>query len=180
VPRKRSEAICFNSQDFLTHWTQSGSTTADGGSISFFTKTGAEVLSLNLQKRNGLYYTPVTTIGVDSVDPSMVPSANFCIFYHTPFGIDDDNISLDFDDVSLPSYPSKRGPPAVNPCCQPFSVPTPKSSRSSIDDFVPKSKQIEADLWQARLGHCSDWQLKVLPMSVEGLPSHFQPHPFAC
>jgi hypothetical protein len=110
----------------------------------------------------------------------MVPSANFSIFYHTPCGVDDDDISLDFDDVSIPSYPSKRGPPAVNPCCQPFLVPTPKSSRSSIDDFVPKSKQIEADFWQARLGHCSDWQLKVLPMSVEGLPSHFQPHPFAC
>jgi hypothetical protein len=34
-------------------------------------------------------------------------------------------------------------------------------------------------LWQARLGHCSDWQLKVLPMSADGLPSRFYPHPFA-
>jgi hypothetical protein len=31
------EAICFNSMDFLTHWNQSGSTTSDGGSVSFYT-----------------------------------------------------------------------------------------------------------------------------------------------
>jgi hypothetical protein len=48
-----------------------------------------------------------------------------------------------------------------------------------MTDFIPKEKQIEADLWQARLGHCSEWQLKVLPMSADGLPSRFHPHPFA-
>jgi hypothetical protein len=196
------EAICFNSNDFLTHWTQSGSTTADSGSISFFTKQGAEVLSLSLQKRNGLYYTPVCTVGVDSTDPSLKPSMNYCIYYyyHSPVGAADDDFSLNIDDDPLfdpaispsssptkcPSSgptndpsPSPRLPPPVGLCCQPFSVPTPKSSHSTLDDFVPKSKQIEADLWQARLGHCSDWQLKVLPMSADGLPSNFQPHPFA-
>jgi hypothetical protein len=187
------EAICFNSMDFLTHWNQSGSTTSDGGSVSFYTKQGAEVLSLQLQKRNGLYYTPISTLGVDSSDPALTPSANFSIFYHTQLCVDNDEISLDFEDVSIryslpPEVPSmnrqcNQPPPKVpllNPqCCPPFSIPTPKSSPTSIEDFIPKAKQIEADLWQARLGHCSDWQLKVIPMSADGLPSWFHPHPFA-
>jgi hypothetical protein len=57
-----------------------------------------------------------------------------------------------------------------------MTVPTPKSS--TRPQFL-KSKQVEADLWQARLGHCSDWQLKVIPMSTTGTPSKFTPHPFA-
>eukprot|EP00804_Cyclotella_cryptica_P017245 CCRYP_016804-RA/>CCRYP_016804-RA protein AED:0.21 eAED:0.21 QI:0/0/0/1/1/1/3/0/813 len=43
----------------------------------------------------------------------------------------------------------------------------------------PKEKQIEADLWQARLGHCRDWQLKVIPYAIDGTPGKFYPHPFA-
>jgi hypothetical protein len=150
-------------------------------------------LSLQLQKRNGLYYTPISTLGVDSSDPALTPSANFSIFYHTQLCVDNDEISLDFEDVSIryslpPEVPSmnrqcNQPPPKVpllNPqCCPPFSIPTPKSSPTSIEDFIPKAKQIEADLWQARLGHCSDWQLKVIPMSADGLPSWFHPHPFA-
>ena len=43
----------------------------------------------------------------------------------------------------------------------------------------PKRLQLEADLWQARLGHCGDWQLKMIPQSVNGTPTHFNPHPFS-
>jgi hypothetical protein len=41
------ESICFHSNGTLTHWTQSGSTLADGGSISFFDSNGAEVIALS-------------------------------------------------------------------------------------------------------------------------------------
>jgi hypothetical protein len=43
----------------------------------------------------------------------------------------------------------------------------------------PRRQQLEADLWQARLGHCGEWQLKVLPHAVDGTPSQFNPHPFS-
>lgn len=58
----------------------------------------------------------------------------------------------------------------------PMSVPTPTSGSPL---FNPKYKQMEADLWQARLGHCSDWQMKVTPLSTTGTPSKLYPHPFA-
>lgn len=43
----------------------------------------------------------------------------------------------------------------------------------------PRRLQLEADLWQARLGHCREWQLKVIPQAVDGTPSQFIPHPFS-
>ena len=42
-----------------------------------------------------------------------------------------------------------------------------------------KAKQLEADLWSARLGFPSDWQLDVLPLNAAGLPTKFCPHPFS-
>jgi hypothetical protein len=35
------ESICFHSNGVITHWTQSGSTLADNGSVSFFDSNGA-------------------------------------------------------------------------------------------------------------------------------------------
>jgi hypothetical protein len=190
------ESICYHSNGALTHWTQSGSTLADGGSISFFDSNGAETIALSLVKRNGLYYTPVSAIGVNSVDPTLKPSANYSIHFHHSDPAICDDISIETtDSASTESQPTphvvyecqttpqprQRKGPSMPPRTPPISIPTPKSHRSTcrVDDFIPKEKQIEADLWQARLGHCSEWQLKVLPMSADGLPSRFHPHPFA-
>jgi hypothetical protein len=43
----------------------------------------------------------------------------------------------------------------------------------------PRRLQLEADLWQARLGHCGEWQLKAILQAVNGTPSQFQPHLFS-
>ena len=69
-----------------------------------------------------------------------------------------------------------RGPTPTGPTTPPVFIPTPKSTSPTL---TPKYKQVEADLWQARLGHCSEWQMKVLPMSTTGTPDKFTPHPFA-
>jgi hypothetical protein len=87
-----------------------------------------------------------------------------CIYYHALEDRSDDELSLGYDDgIPLPSDPAAHlnAAPATPP------------------EVTPKQLQIEADLWQARLGHCSDWQLKVIPLSADGLPPKFQPHPFA-
>jgi hypothetical protein len=185
------ESICFHSNGVLTNWTQSGSTLSDGGSISFFDANGAEVIAMSLTKRNGLYYTPVSAIGVNSVDPTLKPSVNYSIHYHNSDSMCVDDVSIETDDSSPPrpiiyeshATPTPRTCSHLPPRVHPFaaSIPTPKchTSSSLMTDFIPKEKQIEADLWQARLGHCSEWQLKVLPMSADGLPSRFHPHPFA-
>ena len=36
---------------------------------------------------------------------------------------------------------------------------------------------LEAELWAARLGHCSEWQLLKIPQHADGTPSKFFPHP---
>jgi hypothetical protein len=167
------ESICFHSNGILSSWVQAGSTTADFGSVSFFNSNGAEVLSLTLQKRNGLYYTSISSVAVDSDRPVCNLTQDYYVYFHT---MDDDlldDISIDLDDP-LPS-PS----PAPGPVVSPSPIPDPRSSATEYDEFIPKFRQLEADFWQARLGHCDEWQLKVLPMSAEGLPSKFYPHPFA-
>lgn len=202
------QSICETSHGLLDKWTQSGSVSASTGDIVILDHKGAEVISLRLHKRNGLYYTPVETVGVD--DGAIIPASknvDYCIHFHREDGLPDD-VSLvaasvsssDSSDESLsdsidngdpfyhqptPAQPAQSCtrppitlPTPIGPTMPPMSVPTPKSS-PSLDDFIPKAKQIEADLWSARLGHCSNWQLKVIPQSTEGTPGSFHPHPFA-
>ena len=40
------------------------------------------------------------------------------------------------------------------------------------------AKQLESELWAARLGFCGEWQLDVLPACATGLPNQFDYHPF--
>jgi hypothetical protein len=190
------EAICYASKGLLKRWSQSGSVDDATGRVSFFNSKGAEVISLQLTKRNGLYYTPVSSIAVDNDLNRNVNNQclNEVVYFHTPEGVQDDEVSIDFDDgksptaafATTPSPPPSvnintrrtlRGPTPSGPTMPPMTVPTPKSSSSL--PFNPKYKQVEADLWQARLGHCSDWQMKVIPMSTTGTPAKFIPHPFA-
>lgn len=154
------EYICTASEGLLSiSWSQSGSVEdSPTGKVSFYDHRGAEVVQLSLTKRNyGLYYSCITSVGVDSkacLDP-LVIILNVCVFSHCN-DFDDDELSLDLDDDSR--------------VC---------SSSTVQPDVTPKAKQLEADLWQAWLGHISNWQLKVLPLSANGLPANFQPHPFA-
>ena len=178
------EAICQNSGRFLTHWTQSGSTLSDFGNVSLFTAQGAEIISLQLKKRNGLYYTTLSSTAVDSSAPPPSPEVNWYVYTHTDDPNAADDVSLDEFDPPSPTPAMFCGPPSKEPTMPPFTIPVPKQSRTANDvslfpEATPKMKQIEADLWQARLGHCSEWQLKVLPMSADGTPSRFQPHPFS-
>jgi hypothetical protein len=82
---------------------------------------------------------------------------NRTIFIHTEEGIEDDDASIDWDSDSTAH---------AN-----FSIQGPTTSI--------RRRQLEADLWQARLEHCGEWQLKVIPHEVEGTPTEFYPHPFA-
>jgi hypothetical protein len=43
---------------------------------------------------------------------------------------------------------------------------------------VDATRQLESELWAARLGHCGEWQLDVIPTAAEGLPPTFEYHPF--
>ena len=56
----------------------------------------------------------------------------------------------------------------------------PKYPRTSVASAKPTTpaKQLEAELWAARLGFCGEWQLDVLPQNADGTPTSFAPHPF--
>ena len=180
------EAICYASGGLLSKWSQTGSPDDRTGHVSFYDTRGAEVISLELDKRNGLYYSSISTVAVDSnaCVSSTESLPDMAVYYHTPEGVEDDEVSIDLEDEVLQSPPQMnhqarrplRGPTPTGPAVPPFSTPTPKSTPPKL---TPKFKQVEADLWQARLGHCSDWQMKVIPMSTTGTPDKFTPHPFA-
>ena len=40
-----------------------------------------------------------------------------------------------------------------------------------------KSRQLEAEIWAARLGFCGEWQLDTITANADGLPPKFRPHP---
>lgn len=50
-----------------------------------------------LRKHNGLYYTQVSTITVDSStsNTTLAVPPDISIYYHTPDGVEDDDVSLD-------------------------------------------------------------------------------------
>ena len=52
--------------------------------------------------------------------------------------------------------------------------------RKSITRIKPVNpgKQLESELWAARLGHCGEQQLDMLPSCATGLPEQFEYHPF--
>jgi hypothetical protein len=172
------EAICYATKGLLSRWSESGSPEDSTGNVTFYSDKGAEVISLTLHKCNGLYSSSVNAVGDASSSASIVDQ-DVAVYFHTGDDSDDD-VSLDFDDGI--EYPEPlleanrnercplKGPTPSGPTMPPMSIPTPKSSTRPQ---VLKSKQAEADLWQACLGHCSNWQLKVIPMSK------FTPHLFA-
>jgi hypothetical protein len=79
------EAICYASKGLLKRWLQSGSPEETTGKVSFYTGTGAEVISLMLNKRNGLYYTPISAVAVtnDTTSHTANSCLNEVLYYHT-------------------------------------------------------------------------------------------------
>lgn len=56
------------------------------------------------------------------------------------------------------------------------STPPPKKTPYRRRPVEP-AKQLESELWAARLGFCGSWQLDVIPACAKGLPNHFDYHP---
>ena len=71
------QAICEDSNGRLTKWTQTGTTRfADekiDGKITFYGPDDTVVLSIPLDRRNGLYFSKIDTMTIDSTAPSSKP-----------------------------------------------------------------------------------------------------------
>ena len=154
-------AICRSSRGYLTKWIQEGNLDPLQGSVAFYNKHGEAIIRLELQHRNGLFYTSTSALAVNHTFNVEHQSSNRMVYLHTEEGIDsedDGEASLDSD---LDFNHAK--------------------ANINIEDQSqhPRRCQLEADLWQARLGHCGEWQLKVIPHAVHGTPKQFTPHPFS-
>ena len=57
------------------------------------------------------------------------------------------------------------------------SPPVPLAAK--LAKPTTRAKQIEAELWSARLGFPAEWQLDVITDAADGLPDHFAQHPFS-
>ena len=55
--------------------------------------------------------------------------------------------------------------------------PQQKRTQTRIKPVNPR-KQLESELWAARLGHCGEYQLDLLPSCATGIPNQFEYHPF--
>ena len=70
-----SPEVIIAASNMLVHWTQEGHKGNDPGSIRFLSERGFYLITLNLEKRDGLYYCPldVFTINRDPNYPA-IPS----------------------------------------------------------------------------------------------------------
>ena len=57
--------------------------------------------------------------------------------------------------------------------------PVGKPPKHDLPRPTNHSKQIEAELWAARLGFPAEWQLDVITEAADGLPAKFAQHPFS-
>ncbi len=59
------QAICTNSKGYLTRWSQEGQISPLSGSVVFYNKHDKPIIKLNLQHRNGLFYTTTEATAID-------------------------------------------------------------------------------------------------------------------
>ena len=50
-------------------------------------------------------------------------------------------------------------------------------SASTTSPLVGSRRVLDSELWAARLGFCSEWQLLKIPLHADGTPTKFFPHP---
>ena len=172
------EAI-MNSSSVFRRFAQMGVKGHTEGLLSFYDGSGDLRMSLPLVKRNGLYYSPI-----ESVVPDDVPIRPQVSFFDMT---DDVGGKKPVLRVRLP--PIDESVEMRHPCDQDDVVMNAQVDAIPSDARAPRrtiirrrpstpAKQLEAELWAARLGFCGERQLLDLPDGVTGTPNQFEPHPF--
>ena len=172
----------------FNRFTQTGFYDDTHGSLEFYSKEGQLVLCLPLEHVNGLYYwrmeafdldnepvkfcgdTRVSYIQTEEYDvgeevhrlPPLSEEGTYA--FDGPFLDPLDGMPFDAEDSNGPCHAGK--------------LTAPHKKRLGVSRPVHPTRQLEAELWAARMGHCSETQLDVLPGGVTGTPDHFECHPF--
>ena len=200
------ESIMAHSQD-MVQWVQRGyKNENEPGTLNFLDKDERVVLTLNLHKKHGLYYSWMDTYATDSnpirihtiVNVNSTASVSARPPVSTPHLIEDvDDEDEDEDEANMedvdpddssvlstdsydPLEDSQVSTPTPIPT-RPTLAPTQKVAGRRHKQQKPRPVRPEdhllAELWAARFGHCEESQLHVLPKNDTGLPPTFRAHP---
>ena len=198
------EAIMQSCLDFASYCWE-GFNDNSPGVLAFYNSSRTLLLRLVLHKKNGLYYCPIATIATDtsSVRPQISQSYINSYMNQLEDDLGETNQvppTFSFATSFHPCLPSMAEGTAFNPLLdplteQPFDHASPTISASdacpdSLENERPSQRsrlrrrpiqaaqQLESELWAARLGFCSEWQLDTIPGCAEGIPNQFDYHPF--
>ncbi|KAL7550176.1 hypothetical protein ACHAWF_013416 [Thalassiosira exigua] len=147
-----SPQAILNSSDIFASWQQIGFKEGIPGLLRFSSHDGLLTMSIRLDHVDGLYYCPT------------------------------DAFTVDTESTVRPLRPRARRakgrtakhlarPPSPPPVAKQGNHPRRRKPTS-------RQKQLDAELWAARLGHCGERQLELLPGNADGIPASFEPHPF--
>ena len=169
----------MSSHPKLVRWVQTGYQGTDSpGSLQFFDSDDNVLLDLKLCKRNGLYYCSnevLTTTG-DTVRPVYSPEIRQVLMDNIPCLSEEDPYGLSIFDCSDDDEFFTRLKAVRDGDSDNMDLHANVARR--LRDPVTPSKQLEGELWSARLGGCSPEQLTNITDHATGLPTkNFQVHP---
>ncbi len=195
------QAIIDSSAGSFDKWQMEGFSNGRPGVLSLYSPSGILKMSIQLTQQDGLFYSPTDTFTVDTNPRSRSSPFVGLAFTDLPPDthlIDDDNdttCSAVSDDDSVSAVPDFITP--TNAVSAPHSVAPPRIPRinTPVDpsphvelSAPPRSqitvrptnlaRQLESELWAARMGHCGEDQLISLATRADGLPNNFTFHPF--
>ncbi len=130
-------------------FTQTGFYDDTPGNLEFYSEDGQLILRLPLERANGLYY-----------------------WHMEAFDLDDEPVK--FCDAKRVTQVKMENGDLTRQAEKPAA---PHKKRLGVSRPVHPTRQLEAEIWAARMGHCSEAQLAVLPSGVTGTPDHFECHP---
>lgn len=187
-------SILQSSKDLIS-WSQVGWRDDRPGTLTFTDKEGNVQIEYSLEKVNGLYYTKHKSLSIDDNPVRSRCSVNAVKAFIDRECYTDNDLSVRDDINALQSI---LDPNQVNPIdenliettpCVTHKVAATQTDANAVPVKPPKrtpyrrrpvdpTKQLEAELWAARLGFVGEWQLSVIPHCADGLPNQLDFHPF--
>ena len=151
----------MHSNPKFRNWAQVGHRDCTPGTLMFYGDSSNILLSLQLTKSNGLYYC-MNACYIPAANPSRVSIPRLLANW----------ISMHLSDYVCLEMEADEGAILADLSPQ-HEIPRTKLKRKP----TLLAKQLESELWDARLGFCGEWQLDVIPGKATGIPNTFDYHP---
>jgi hypothetical protein len=194
------QAIINSSAGSFNKWQMEGFSQGRPGILSLYSPSGLLKISIQLTQQDGLYYSSTDTFTVNT-NPRLrtspfVGSAFTDIPLDTHLIDDNDNESTCSVELDDNIHPAATIAPTYTHGTEDTLTAPPRRTRANIPinptppvtHATPRlrvtvrptnlARQLESELWAARMGHCGEDQLVSLATRADGLPNNFEFHPF--